>query len=69
LIFTTFLNRGVFPVPNTIFDGGDKIFVLIKFEATAHGKNYSFTNNGHLWQFNAVGNPVTEVTYGNHPGN
>ena len=34
--------------PHTIFDGGDKIFVLIAFEATALGKRYSFPNNGHL---------------------
>ncbi len=44
--------------PHTIFDGGDKVFVLIKFEATARGKNYSFPNNGHLWQFNAAGKVV-----------
>jgi ketosteroid isomerase-like protein len=40
--------------PHTIFDGGDKVFVLIAFEATAQGKRYSFPN-GHLWQFNAAG--------------
>jgi len=44
--------------PHTIFDGGDKVFVLIKFEATARGKSYSFPNNGHLWQFNATGKVV-----------
>jgi len=44
--------------PHTIFDGGDKVFVLIKFEATAHGRSYSFPNNGHLWQFNAAGKVV-----------
>ena len=44
--------------PHTIFDGGDKVFVLIKFEATARGKSYSFPNNGHLWQFNAAGKVV-----------
>ena len=44
--------------PHTIFDGGDKVFVLIAFEATAQGKRYSFPNNGHLWQFNAAGNVV-----------
>ena len=44
--------------PHTIFDGGDKVFVLIRFEATAHGKSYSFPNNGHLWQFNAAGKVV-----------
>ena len=36
--------------PHTIFDGGDKVFVLITFEATAQGKSYSFPNNGHLWK-------------------
>jgi ketosteroid isomerase-like protein len=44
--------------PHTIFDGGDKVFVLIKFEATVRGKSYSFPNNGHLWQFNAAGKLV-----------
>jgi len=44
--------------PHTIFDGGDKVFVLITFEATAQGKSYYFPNNGHLWQFNAVGKVV-----------
>ena len=41
--------------PHTFFDGGDKIFVLIAFEATTQGKNYSFPNNGHLWHFNSAG--------------
>jgi uncharacterized protein len=41
--------------PHTFFDGGNKIFVLIAFEATNQGKNYSFPNNGHLWQFNSAG--------------
>ncbi|GIK38367.1 MAG: hypothetical protein BroJett011_22000 [Chloroflexota bacterium] len=44
--------------PHTIFDGGDKLFVLITFEATAHGKSYSFPHNGHLWQFNPAGKVV-----------
>ena len=44
--------------PHTIFDGGDKVFVLIAFEATAGGKHYWFPNNGHLWQFNAAGRVV-----------
>ena len=44
--------------PHTMFDGGDKVFVLIAFEATAHGKSYSFPNNGHLWQFNTAGKVV-----------
>jgi ketosteroid isomerase-like protein len=44
--------------PHTIFDGGDKVFVLITFEATVQGKSYSFPNNGHLWQFNAAGKVV-----------
>ncbi len=29
--------------PHTVFDGGNQ------------GKNYSFPNNGHLWQFNSAG--------------
>lgn len=44
--------------PHTVFDGGAKVFVLINFEATAHGKTYSFPNNGHLWQFNAAGKVI-----------
>jgi ketosteroid isomerase-like protein len=44
--------------PHTIFDGGDKVFVLITFEATVRGKGYSFPNNGHLWQFNTAGKVV-----------
>jgi uncharacterized protein len=41
--------------PHTFFESGDKIFVLIAFEATNREKNYSFPNNGHLWQFNPSG--------------
>jgi ketosteroid isomerase-like protein len=44
--------------PHTFFDGGNKIFVLIAFEATNQGKNYSFPNNGHLWQFNSAGKVI-----------
>ena len=44
--------------PHTIFDGGDKVFVLINSEATPRDKSYSFPNHGHLWQFNAAGKVV-----------
>ena len=44
--------------PHTAFDGGDKVFVLIQFEATARGKSYTFPNHGHLWQFNDAGKVV-----------
>ena len=44
--------------PHTIFESGDKVFVLIRFEATTRGKDYSFPNNGHLWQFNVAGKVV-----------
>jgi uncharacterized protein len=44
--------------PHAIFDGDAKVFVLIKFEARVGGRNYSFPNNGHLWQFNATGKVV-----------
>ena len=44
--------------PHTLFDGGDRVFVLIAFEANAGGRHYSFPNNGHLWQFNAAGKVV-----------
>jgi len=45
-------------VPHTFFESGDKVFVLIAFDATRHGKSYSIPNNGHLWQFNAAGKVV-----------
>src|SRR5262245_51753619 len=44
--------------PHTFFDGGDKVFVLIAFEATHGGNHYPFPNNGHLWQFNSAGKVV-----------
>jgi len=44
--------------PHTIFKSGDKRFVLIAFEATAHGKRYSSPNNGHHWQLNVAGKVV-----------
>lgn len=44
--------------PHTFFESGDKVFVLIAFEATNQGKSYSFPNNGHLWQFNSAGKVV-----------
>lgn len=47
-----------FALNRTIFDGGDKVFVLIAFEAMAEGGSYSFPNNGHLWQFNGAGKVV-----------
>jgi ketosteroid isomerase-like protein len=51
----------------TIFDGGDQVFVLINFEATARGKSYSFPNNGHLWQFSATGKVVKYNETGHLP--
>jgi uncharacterized protein len=44
--------------PHTLFDDGDKVCVLIVFDASVQGKNYSFTNNGHLWRFDAAGKVV-----------
>jgi ketosteroid isomerase-like protein len=44
--------------PHTIFDHGDKVVALIAFEAVAGGSQYSFPNNGHLWQFDAAGKVV-----------
>lgn len=32
--------------------------MLIAFEATNGGKNWSFPSNGHLWQFNPAGKVV-----------
>ena len=41
------------------FGRGDvHTILLIKFEATAGGKKYSFPNNGHLWQFDGAGKVV-----------
>jgi len=44
--------------PHTIFESGNKVLVLIAFEATVGGKHYSFPNNGHLWEFNAAGKVI-----------
>ncbi len=44
--------------PNTFFESGDKVFVLIGLDFTTQGKDYSFPLEGHLWQFNAVGKVV-----------
>jgi hypothetical protein len=41
--------------PHTFFESGDRVFVLIAFEATRDGKTYSVPHNGHLWQANASG--------------
>jgi len=44
--------------PHTLFESGNKVFVLIAFEATVGSKHYSFPNNGHLWQFNTTGKVI-----------
>ena len=44
--------------PHMFVDGGDKVFVLIAFEAAAGGNRYAIPNNGHLWQCIAVGKVV-----------
>ncbi|MEO8456230.1 MAG: nuclear transport factor 2 family protein [Chloroflexota bacterium] len=43
--------------PETYFETGDKVFVLIHMEATHRetGKKYSFPYEGHLWVFNKAG--------------
>ena len=41
--------------PQTFFESGDKVFVLIALDITTQGKDYSFPLEGHLWQFNAMG--------------
>ena len=41
--------------PYEIFESGDKVFVLVNFEAKNQGKSYSFPLNAHLWQFNSAG--------------
>ncbi|MGO4881749.1 MAG: nuclear transport factor 2 family protein [Bryobacteraceae bacterium] len=40
--------------PHTFFADGNKVFALIAIEAThvASGKQYKFSNEGHLWVFN-----------------
>lgn len=44
--------------PQTVFDGGDQVFVLIAFEARVGDKAYTFPHNGHLWRFNAAGKVI-----------
>lgn len=41
--------------PQTFFESGDKVFVLIALDITTKGKDYSFPLEGHLWQFSATG--------------
>ncbi len=44
--------------PETFFESGDKVFVLIALDITTQGKDYSFPLEGHLWQFDAAGKVV-----------
>jgi uncharacterized protein len=44
--------------PYDFFESGDRVFVLINFEANHQGKSYSFPIEGHLWEFNAAGKVV-----------
>ena len=44
--------------PRTFFADGDKVFVIIHFEADHNGKHYTIPNNGHLWEFGADGKVV-----------
>ena len=45
--------------PRTFFAAdGDKVFVIIHFEADHNGKHYTIPNNGHLWEFGADGKVV-----------
>src|SRR5580698_9625443 len=46
--------------PHTFFEDGNKVFTLIAIEAThvASGKQYKFSNEGHLWFFNGAGKVV-----------
>jgi hypothetical protein len=41
--------------PHTFFESGDKVFVLLRLDIAANGKDYSFPLEGHLWQFNNAG--------------
>jgi ketosteroid isomerase-like protein len=41
--------------PNTFFESGDKVFVLLTLLVATQGKDYNFPLEGHLWQFNAAG--------------
>jgi ketosteroid isomerase-like protein len=45
--------------PYEFFESGDKVLVLIKFEAKSQGNSYSFPLNAHLWQFNSAGKVTT----------
>ena len=44
--------------PNTFFETGDKVFVLVDMDITSQGKPYLFPLEGRLWQFNAAGKVV-----------
>jgi len=44
--------------PQTFFESGDKVFVLIALEVATKGKDYSFPLEGHLWQFDSAGKVV-----------
>jgi ketosteroid isomerase-like protein len=41
--------------PHTFFESGNKVFVLVHIEATAHGKPYAIKNEGHYWTFGPGG--------------
>ena len=41
--------------PQTFFESGDKVFVLIALDIATQGKEYSFPLEGHLWEFNGGG--------------
>lgn len=46
--------------PHTFFADGNKVFALIALDAThiASGKQYKFSNEGHLWVFNTAGKVI-----------
>jgi len=46
--------------PHTFFENGNKVFALIAMDVThvATGKQYKFSNEGHLWFFNDAGKIV-----------
>lgn len=46
--------------PHTFFAEGNKVFALIAMDAThiTTGKQYNFSNEGHLWCFNDAGKVI-----------
>jgi len=44
--------------PHTYFESGNKVFALVRVEATMNGKQYTIPNEGHYWTFNPGGRVI-----------